>query len=114
MATKKITLNEFRDIIKQIVKEETEKPVQKIKVNGKSLSVYLINEPFNTYLYLLDSNGEPYMDISTKIEDNPLDDAIWVKVGGKEEKIADNLKFLSKTNATTTSGFNSYRKYDIK
>jgi hypothetical protein len=44
---------------------------------------------------------------------NALVDAIWVEKGGEEEEIADMLSFLKKTNLTTTSGFNTYIKYDI-
>jgi hypothetical protein len=113
MATKKITLNELRSIVKQIIKEEAEKPIQKIKIDGEVLSVYLINKPFDSFLYVLDSDGENYIDISTKLVDNPLDNAVWVEIGGQEEKIANILKKLKITNATTKSGYNKYRKYDI-
>lgn len=113
MPTAKISLNELKKLVRVVIKEESEEPKQKIKIGGEILSVYLINNPFDSYVYILDSEGELYIDISTNLPDNQLDRAIWVEVGGKEEKIADNLKFLQKTSATSKSGYNTYVKYDI-
>lgn len=122
---KKITINEIRSLVKQIVKEEygnstikedggSIKPIQQLSIGAKSFNVFHISEPFKDYIYLEDENNNPYIDVNTILSDNGLLGAVWVKVGGKEEKIANNLDFLVRTDRTTKSGYNTYVMYNIK
>jgi hypothetical protein len=112
MATKKITLNELRTLVKQIIKEESHRTI-KLKIDGESITFFKQNDNGVIYVYGEDENGETYIDISTNIPSNPLIDAIWVEVGGLEEKIANKLPFLSKTNRNTKSGYNNYIMYEV-
>ena len=109
----KTTIKEIKTLVEEVIKEQAEQFIQKMKINGKLFGVFLIDEPFNPYLYVLDSEGDYYCDISTQIPDNPLLDAIWVKVGGIEEIFANKLKILQMTDAITKSGYNTYKKYNI-
>ena len=121
----KIKLNELKDLIKGILREGYERgvineededlaPKQKIKYNGKALYVYHIDKPFKDYIYVLDKNGEQYYDVNTTLRENPLLGAVWVQVGGDEEKIANMLTFLERDERTTKSGYNTYNMYNIK
>jgi hypothetical protein len=88
--------------------------IKVIVFEGKKLKLSKVSDAgMNTVLYLDTMRGEPYIDINKILPDNYLLDAIWVQVGGKEEKIADTLDILKKTNAKTKSGFNQYVMYDI-
>ncbi len=109
----KITLNELRSLVKQMIKEETKK-LTKLKIDGEYITFIKQNDKGIIYVYGEDQNGEPYIDISTNLPDNPLVDAIWVEVGGDEEKIANKLNFLTKTNRTAKSGYNKYIMYNVK
>ena len=67
MATKKITLNELRNMFKQIIKEETDKkPFRKLVVDIDNNEGFLVQDE-NKYNKLL-----PYGKIN-KTEDEPFD-----------------------------------------
>jgi hypothetical protein len=131
MKTQRIKLSELRQIVKQVIREESnvdryskynksqikeneDKPVEKIKFNSNILYIFHIEEPFKDYIYAADKYGDPYIDVSTILPDNKLVNAVWVKMGGKEEKIADKLSFLEKTKAQTQSGYDNFIMYNIK
>lgn len=120
MKTQRIKLSELRQIVKQVIKEEKklkeneDKPIEKIKLNSNTLYIFHIEEPFKDYIYAVDQYGDPYIDVSTILPDNKLLNAVWVKMGGEEEKIADKLSFLEKTKAQTKSGYDSFIMYNIK
>lgn len=96
-------------------KEEVDNTyVKTISFNGKKLTLHKIaDDQLKTQFYLNTMNGESYLDINKILPNNMLIDAIWVEIGGKEEKIADMLEFLEKTTKTTNSGFNKYIMYNI-
>jgi len=103
------TLNEF---IKENVQEENTF-IKTIKHDGEELQLHKVaDDPFKVQYYLEDEEG-PYIDINKILPDNMLLDAIWVEKGGEEEKIADGLDFLEKTEKTTKSGFSQFILYDI-
>lgn len=89
--------------------------VAEIEYDDELLKIVLQqNNPFDILLY--DSEGEDYIDITTKLENNDLTDAVWIQENGKEEDIANILidkNILEKTSAVTKQGFNNYRKYDL-
>jgi fructose-1,6-bisphosphatase len=88
--------------------------IKTLNFNGEKLTLHKYAEnPMKVIFYLDTMDGESYMDINTIIDTNLLVDAIWVKVGGDEEKIADSLDFLSKSKNTTASGYNKYVMYNI-
>jgi len=88
--------------------------IKVILFEGKKLKLSKVSDVgMDTVLYLDTMRGEPYIDINKVLEDNTLTDAIWVNVGGKEERIADTLDILKKTNIKTRSGFNQYVMYEI-
>lgn len=93
-----------------------ENVITKINFDDEVLVIKLISDGgFENFLYADTEDGESYVDISTNIENNKLLNAIWVKKGEIEEKIADMLPdFLHKSNAITKNGFNQYIKYDLK
>lgn len=90
--------------------------IKTIKFNGKRLTLHKVaDNPMKIQFYLDNINGEPYIDINKIIPTNMLIDAIWVKIGGEEEKIADMLNdILQKTKKTTNNGYNNYVMYKIK
>ena len=89
--------------------------IKTIKYNGKKLTLHKVADtPLKTQFYLDTMSGETYIDINKILPDNLLMDAIWVEKGGTEEKIADTLDILSKTDRTTKSGYNTYILYNIK
>lgn len=92
--------------------------VAEIEYDDELLKIVLQqNNPFDILLYAIDENGEDYIDITTKLENNDLTDAVWIQENGKEEDIANILidkNILEKTTAVTKQGFNHYRKYDLK
>ena len=89
--------------------------VKTIKFNGRKLTLHRVaDNPMKVQFYLDTVKGEPYIDINKIIPTNMLIDAVWVKVGGTEEKIADMLgDILQKTNKTTNSGYDNYVMYNI-
>lgn len=88
--------------------------IKQIKFNGRDLNLYKVSDnPMKVLFYLDTEAGEPYMDINTILPDNMLVDAIWVERDGKEEKVADKLDFLDKTDRTTKSGYNRYVMYMV-
>ena len=110
-------LNELKNLIKQVIKEEAENDniFTTIKINGKQYNVLFDSkDQFKPFIYIESLDGEPYIDINTILADNLLLGAVWVKQGGKEEKLADTLtKLLKKSNRSTKNGFNTYILYDI-
>lgn len=116
MKTRKVDLNELKQIIKQIIKEEESnlRPIEKIKINGEPFDVFHIhNNGFENHIYLVDEFGDLYIDVNKEFSDNPLLNAVWVEQGGEEERIADRLNILNKTGNTTKSGFNTYIMYKV-
>ena len=88
--------------------------VKTIKFNGKKLTLHKFSDnPMKVLFYLNTMKGESYIDINTIISDNMLIGAIWVKIGGEEEKIANEIDILQKTNRTTVCGYNNYAMYSI-
>lgn len=112
-----IIKTKMKDFIKeQNVQDsyEDETYVKTMKFNGEKLTLHKFSEsPMKTLYYLDTLDGESYIDINTILPDNLLIDAIWVKVGGDEEKIADSLDIFKKTEKKTSSGYNKYVMYDI-
>lgn len=108
-------INELRNIIRKLIKEEvSSETLGTIKIKGKNFNVFKVGQNFNILIYLESINGEPYIDINQNIPGNMLLNAIWVKQGGEEEKIADKLiQILKKTSKTTQSGYNTYILYEI-
>lgn len=99
-------LNEEKDVDNTYIKD--------VRYKDKNLKLHKVyNNPMKVLYWLETMQGESYIDINTILETNLLVDAIWVKIGGDEEKIADSLDFLEKTNKTTKSGYNSYVMYNI-
>lgn len=88
-----------------------------VEIDDETLSIiYHEVSPFEISLYAETLDGEPYVDITTIIPTNSLLDAVWVKIDSLEEGIANELiskGILVSTSATTRSGFNTYRKYDL-
>ncbi len=70
------------------------------------------NDPFRVQFFLNNKRGECMMELNKILPENLLINAIWVRVGSAEEQYADKMKDLSRTDAITTSGFNSYRMYN--
>lgn len=93
---------------------EDETYIKTIKFDGEELTLHKVSDtPMKTLYYLDTLDGESYIDINTILPDNLLIDAVWVKVGGDEEKIADSLDIFKKTEKKTSSGYNKYVMYDI-
>jgi len=113
MKTRKLTVTELREMVRSIIKEQMERPKQTLKYDGDDIEIYYDDTPGKSYIYAMDAEGEPYIDVSTVLRDNPLVDAVWVKKGGEEEKIADKLKFIKKSKVMTKSGFATFIKYDV-
>lgn len=112
MSKNKATLlKEFKNIVENFLKENTEGTP--IKINNKVLYLFHIKQPFKDYIYIEDKNGELYYDITTILPENQLLDAVWVKMNDDVEKIANKINFLKATDVITKSGYNQYRKFDI-
>ncbi len=113
-------IKNFKNYIKenyaQMDEDTNENILTKIIFDDENLFIKLISDGgFENFLYAETEDGESYLDISTNLEGNMLLNAIWVKKGGIEEKLADLLKdFLDKTSTLTKNGFNEYIKYDLK
>jgi hypothetical protein len=106
------TLQEF---IKENTQEEVETFIMDLEYDGEKLELHKYEQsPFKVLYYLVNEDGEDYIDLNTTLEDNLLLDAIWVKVGGQEEEISDMIDMLEKTDKVTSNGFNKYVMYDIK
>lgn len=109
-------INELRKVIRTLLKEEvTADKVGTIKFQGRKLNVFITGKHgFETLIYLDTIQGEQYIDLNTILPENKLLNAIWVKQGEIEEKIADHLiGIIHKTSRTTTSGYNTYILYEI-
>lgn len=106
------TLQEF---IKENTQEEVETFIMDIEYDDEKLELHKYEQsPFKVLYYLVNEDGENYIDLNTTLEDNLLLDAIWVKVGGQEEEISDMVDMFEKTDKVTSNGFNKYVMYDIK
>lgn len=108
----------IKTTITEFIKEQSDNTpdtfIKTITHDGEDLMLHKVSDNPMKVLYYLDTmDGESYIDINTILEDNLLIDAIWVKIGGEEEVIADNLDFLEKTNKKTSSGYNKYIMYNI-
>lgn len=90
--------------------------VKKITIDDDELTLHKVDtNPMKVLFYLNDMEGDSYIDINTILPDNMLIDAVWVKIGGLEEEIADDISdVLTKTDRKTTSGYNQYIMYNIK
>lgn len=85
-----------------------------ITYNGRKLSLHRIaDNPMKVQFYLETMKGESFVDINQILPTNMLIDAIWVKIGGIEEIIANTLDFLKITNRTTKNGYNNYVMFNI-
>lgn len=108
-------LKTIQEFIKENTQEEVETYIMDLEYDDEKLELHKYEEsPFKVQYYLDDKNGEPYIDLNTTLEDNMLLDAIWVKKGGDEEKIADLLDMFVKTDKVTKNGFDSFIMYDVK
>jgi hypothetical protein len=74
MTTKKITLNELRSIVKQIIKEETEKG---IIIGGKRVKSYLQNGD-KSYNVIFDDGSKKLIYVSDKNGD-------WDKINSQDK-----------------------------
>lgn len=81
--------------------------------NNRKLIATLNNVPFEAAVFVDEPTGQPYATVSTRIVQNPLLDAVWVKKGGIEEILADKIGFMVKTGVETIAGYNTYIKYDL-
>lgn len=81
--------------------------------NKRKLVASLNPAPFAAGVFVDEENGQPYADVSTRIVQNPLLDAVWVKKGDIQEVLADKIGFMVKTSVETQAGFNTYIKYDL-
>lgn len=104
----------FEDFEQQEYQDETF--VKTIDLEDEKLNLHKVaKNPMKVQFYLETIDGELYIDLNKILPDNMLIDAVWVKVGGEEERIADMLNdILSKTDKKTKSGFNTYVMYEIK
>lgn len=105
----------LREFLNEQQNNVDETYIKTINFNGEKLTLHKIaDDPMKVQFYLNTIEGEPYIDINKIIPTNLLIDAIWVKTGGVEEKVADMLgDILQKTNRTTSSGYNNYVMYNI-
>lgn len=71
----------------------------KIERHGRNITAY--------------KGDEPYYTIDVTLPEYPLTDAIWVKVGDKEELIANKIDWLGWTSQTVRGGYNTYRMYTL-
>lgn len=81
--------------------------------NNRKLVATLNDTPFAAAVFVDEPTGQPYATVSTRIVQNPLLDAVWVKKGDIEEVLADKIGFMVKTSVETIAGFNTYIKYDL-
>ena len=88
--------------------------IKTIEFEGEKLTLHKVaDNPMKTQLYLDTLDGESYIDINKILPTNMLVDAVWVEVGGTEEKVADTLDILKKTSKTTSNGHSKYVMYNI-
>lgn len=94
---------------------ESASETQEVKFKNKKLIITIDkSNRFKIGILAEDQRGNPYYDVSTVLPENPLMDAVWVELGGDEEKLANMLtNSIKRTNAVTTSGYNKYVKYDV-
>jgi hypothetical protein len=86
--------------------------LQTIKHGRRHLNVMIEgNDPFRRQIFLETSSGETFDELSKILPHSLLVDAFWIEVG--KEEIADELRFLQRTEITNQSGFNVYRMYKL-
>ena len=59
MATKKISLNEFRNIVKQIIKEESENNINIVNRSWEDVGLGLINVKFSDGVEIIYNQDDP-------------------------------------------------------
>jgi hypothetical protein len=112
--TSKFIKTTLQDFLTEQKKNVDETYIRTINFNGKKLTLHKVaDNPMKVQFYLNTTRGESYVDINKILPTNMLVDAIWVETGGIEEKIADTLEFLEKTDRTTKSGYNNFIMYNI-
>jgi hypothetical protein len=88
--------------------------IETIEFDDETLTIHKIaDSPLKTQFYANTLEGESYIDISKILSDNMLIDAVWIEKGGDEERIADKIDCLSKTDKTTKAGFKTFIIYKI-
>lgn len=106
----------FNEFVNESNNTETEEVfVTDITFEEENLKLFKYeSSPFDVLFYLVDENGETYVDLNTTLETNKLLDAIWVKKGDIEEQIADLLPNLfKKTDREVEYNYNTYILYNL-